>query len=73
VSEAARIIQTLAQLMDFILSLPSPKLFLGDTKFIAAPDGVTIRGKDATTREIKTIRATAGVTTRQEIRAFFSY
>lgn len=73
VSEATRIIQTLAQLMDFILSLPLPKLFLGDTKFIAALDGVTIRGRDAATREIKTLRVTTGATTRREICEFFSY
>jgi hypothetical protein len=52
-SEVPRIILSLAQLLDFLLALPYPRIFLGDTKFLVTPDAVTMRGRDAATREIK--------------------
>jgi hypothetical protein len=71
-AEVEGIIYALAQLLDFLMTLPFPRAFLEDTKFVVARDRVTMRGRDATTREIKTLHVRAG-TPRQEIREFFSY
>lgn len=71
--DVPRIANMLVTLMEFLLRLPLPKSFLAETKFIVAQDGVIMRGRDSSTREIKSLRVLAGVTTTSEVRAFFSY
>jgi len=72
-SEIGRIVDMLSRMLEFLILLPFPKAFLLETKLIVGRDGVTMRGRDATTKEIKTLRVTAGATTTREIRHFFSY
>jgi hypothetical protein len=72
-SEVLRVINILSRFLEFTLALPFPKLFLLETKVIAAQLDVIMRGRDAVTKEIKALRVRAGVTTAREIREFFSY
>jgi len=72
-SEVNHIIDVLSRLLDFLLRLPFPRAFLLESKFVATRDGVVMRGRDASTGEIKSLQVTAGLTTTREIREFFSY
>ena len=72
-SEVWRIIEVLSRLLTFLLTLPFPRAFLLETKIVAGRDGVLMRGRDASTKEVKAIRITPGVTTAGEIREAFSY
>ena len=72
-AEVLRVANVLATLLAFLIRLPFPKGFLAETKFIVAQGGVTMRGRDSATRQIKSLRVLAGVTTTREVRAFFHY
>jgi len=72
-ADIARIIDILSRALTFITWLPLPRAFLAETKFVAGRDGVTMRGRDADTHEIKSIHVVAGVTSTKEIRDFFSF
>ena len=67
------IVGLLAMLLDFVIIFPFPRGLLLDTKFIATQQGVTMRGRNAATKEIKTMRITPRRTTIHEIRLFFGY
>ena len=71
-SDAVTIANSLVRLLQFLLQFPYPRTFLGDTKFLVASDAVTMRGRHAQTREIKTIRVTA-TTTMWDVWQFFGY
>jgi predicted nuclease of predicted toxin-antitoxin system len=66
------IANSLVGLLQFLFQLPFPRTFLSDTKFLVAHDAVTMRGRHAQTREIKTLRVT-GTTTIWDVRQFFGY
>jgi hypothetical protein len=72
-AEVLRIVDVLSRLLEFVLALPFPKAFLMETKFLATRDSVIMRGRDTRTKEIKTLYVTAGKTSSQKIRKFFSY
>jgi len=72
-ADVARIVDILSRALTFITWLPLPRAFLAETKFVAGRDGVTMRGRDADTNEIKSIYVVAGVTSTKEIRDFFSF
>ena len=67
------IVGLLAMLLDFVIIFPFPRGLLLDTKFIATQQGVTMQGRNAATKEIKTMRITPRRTTIHEIRLFFGY
>jgi predicted nuclease of predicted toxin-antitoxin system len=72
-ADVKSIVDILSRVLEFVVSLPFPKGFLTETKFTAGKDSVVIRGRDASTKEIKTMYVTPGVTKMGEIREFFSY
>jgi len=72
-SNVRQIIDVPARLLAFLLMLPLPNAFLTETKFIGTRHGATIRGRDASTREIKCLRVRAGQTTTRDVRQFFSF
>jgi predicted nuclease of predicted toxin-antitoxin system len=72
-AEVDAIVDILSRVLRFLVSLPFPKSFLLETKFIAGRDNVVIRGRNASTKEVKAISVTAGATTIQEIREFFNF
>jgi hypothetical protein len=61
-TETTRIVDSLLVLMSFLVLFPFPKYFMGDTKFQVSPQGCIVRGRDAKTREIKTITIFPGDT-----------
>jgi predicted nuclease of predicted toxin-antitoxin system len=71
--DADRIRHTLERLLDFISAMPLPKTFMGDSKFVASGEGCVMRGRDAKTREIKSLEVVAGRTLLREVREFFNY
>jgi predicted nuclease of predicted toxin-antitoxin system len=71
--DVARIIDILGRALTFVTWLPLPRAFLAETNLWPAVDGVTMRGPDSETHEIKSLHAIAGVTLTREIREFFSF
>ena len=61
-NDAAKIKDCLDLLIDFVLHLPQPKNFLGDSKFQVSEKGCIIRGRDYLTGEIKTYTVIPGDT-----------
>jgi predicted nuclease of predicted toxin-antitoxin system len=72
-ADVARIVDILGRALIFVTGLPLPRAFLTETKFVAGRDGVMMRGRDASTKEIKTLHVVAGATLKREIREFFSF
>lgn len=72
-SEVSQIIDILTRILTFLMRIPLPRSFLLETKFLAGRDNVVMRGRDATTKEIKSLQVKAGVTTVREIREFFDF
>jgi predicted nuclease of predicted toxin-antitoxin system len=70
VQEATRV---LASLLDFILRTPFPRSFLMESKFVISREGCVMRGRDARTKEVKSLQIVAGKTKMHEVRAHFSY
>ncbi len=68
-----KIERVLANLLDFVLRTPFPKAFMTESKFIASAEGCVLRGRNAQTKEIKSMHIIAGQTKMGEVRAFFSY
>ncbi len=57
-------------LLSFLINLPLPKYFIGDTKFQVSEERCIIKGKDAQTGEVKTRTVVAGDTTFDVAKAF---
>jgi predicted nuclease of predicted toxin-antitoxin system len=72
-SEVQRVIRSLVAFLDFALQLPFPKAFIAESKFILSPEGYVMRGRDAQTKEVKSLRTVAGQTKTSEVREYFSY
>lgn len=68
-----RTIRVLANLLEFVLRTPFPKAFLLESKFTASGEGCVMQGRDAETKEIKSLHVVAGQTTMREVREHFSY
>jgi hypothetical protein len=66
-------IGTLSALFDFVLATPFPKSFLTESKFVASGEGCVMRGRDAKTKQIKSLQIEAGKTRMAEVRDCFSY
>jgi predicted nuclease of predicted toxin-antitoxin system len=61
-NQTSRIMRCLITLTNFLSVVPLPKSFMGDSKFQVSLEGCVMRGRDAKTREIKTITITPGDT-----------
>jgi hypothetical protein len=72
-SDHVQIIANLTSLLEFVSQIPFPKLFMAESKFILSRDGAVMRGRDAETREIKSLHIKAGVTTDRQVSEFFGY
>ena len=72
-SNVQRAERVLSRLLEFVLLTPLPKAFLLESKFIASGEGCVMRGRDAKTKEIKSLQIVAGQTTMAEVRRHFSY
>ena len=64
--------QCINRLLNFLSFFPLPKSFVGDTKFLVSPHACTIRGKDAKTRQLKTMKIVPGDTVTK-VREEFNY
>ncbi len=64
-NDSADILKTLKVLLDFLTSFPLPRAFIGDSKIEVGPDGCIIKGRDALSREIKTMKVKPGDTIDQ--------
>jgi predicted nuclease of predicted toxin-antitoxin system len=72
-NNANRSIAILSALLDFVLVTPFPKSFLLESKFIMSGEGCVIRGRDAETKEVKSLHIEAGKTRMSDVRSHFSY
>jgi predicted nuclease of predicted toxin-antitoxin system len=72
-SEVRQIIDILGRILTFLMSIPLPRSFLLETKFIAGRDNVQMRGRNAATKEIRSLQVRVGVTTIREICEFFDF
>jgi predicted nuclease of predicted toxin-antitoxin system len=68
-----RSIGVLSNLLDFILVTPFPKSFMLESKFVISGEGCVMRGRDAKTKEVKSLQIEAGKTRLMEVRRHFSY
>jgi predicted nuclease of predicted toxin-antitoxin system len=66
-------IGVLSALFDFILATPFPKSFLLESKFVTSGEGCIMRGRDAKTKEVKSLQIEAGRTRMSDVRSHFSY
>jgi predicted nuclease of predicted toxin-antitoxin system len=65
--------RVLSNLLEFVLTTPFPKGLLRETKFIASGEGCVMRGRDAETKEVKSLHIVAGQTRLSDVRRHFSY
>lgn len=72
-NDLAKIKYCLDILITFVLRLPRPKSFLGDSKFQVSEKGCIIRGRDAETGDIKTYTVIPGDTLLSEVAEAFNY
>jgi predicted nuclease of predicted toxin-antitoxin system len=72
-SHVRRIVNVLSNVLHFILQARFPKAFLLESKFIASGEGCVMRGRDAQTKEIKSMHIVAGQTRLSEVWEYFSY
>jgi predicted nuclease of predicted toxin-antitoxin system len=71
-NQTSRIARSLSMLASFLALVPFPKAFIGDSKFQVSLEGCVMRGRDAKTREIKTLTITLGHTL-SEVAQHFHY
>ena len=71
-NDPVTILAALQQLVDFLSHFPFPRSFMGDTKFEVTSSGCLIRGRDAITREIKSVTVRPGDST-SKVREAFGY
>lgn len=58
--------------LDFVTGMPFPPDFIGDSKLQVSNEGVVMRGRDAETRQIKTMTLAQG-TTAEDVMEHFNY
>jgi hypothetical protein len=63
----------LEAVLSFVAEIPFPNDFAGDSKFKVSNEGAVMRGRDATTRRIKTMRLIPGQTTDQDVAQYFGF
>jgi predicted nuclease of predicted toxin-antitoxin system len=61
----------LEAILSFLTAIPFPNDVAGDSKFKVSNEGAVMRGRDAHTREIKTIRLIPGETTTLDVAKHF--
>ena len=64
------ILNNLAILISFLSNIPFPRFFMGDTKFQVSKEGCIIRGRDSSTREIKSLPISKGTSAREVMKEF---
>jgi predicted nuclease of predicted toxin-antitoxin system len=69
-NDAVTILTNLRQLLDFLSLFSFPRSFIGDTKFEVTSSGCLIRGRDAVTREIKSVTIRPGDSVSKVRKAF---
>ncbi|MGD0799172.1 MAG: DUF5615 family PIN-like protein [Acidobacteriaceae bacterium] len=69
-NQATKIVQCLLAFTEFLTFVPFPKGFLFDSKFQVSLQGCLARGRDVTTREIKTIVIAPGDQVGKVLRQF---
>ena len=72
-SNVQRAEQILSNLLEFVLTTPFPKGLLRESKFVASGEGCVMRGRDAETKEVKSLHIIAGQTRLSDVREHFSY
>ncbi len=72
-NDLAKIKYCLDVLVTFVLHLPRPKSFLGDSKFQVSEKGCIMRARDYETGEIKTFSIVRGETLLGEVADAFNY
>lgn len=72
-NNVSRSIGVLSTLLDFVLATPFPKSFMLESKFVASGEGCVLRGRDAETKEVKSMHIEAGKTRMSDVRSHFSY
>ncbi len=72
-SNAQRAERVLSSLLEFVLTSPFPKGLLRESKFVASGEGCVMRGRDAETKEVKSMHIIAGQTRLGDVREHFSY
>jgi Domain of unknown function (DUF5615) len=72
-ADIRQIVDILSGLLSLLTSLPLPKVFASEAKFVAGRDTVLMRGRDLETKEIKEMQVVVGRTEIGEILAFFSF
>jgi predicted nuclease of predicted toxin-antitoxin system len=63
----------LVVILSFISDMPFPNDFAGDSKFKVSNEGAVMRGRDARTRAIKTMRLLPGQTTDVDVAKYFGF
>jgi hypothetical protein len=71
-NDSVTILANLRALIEFLSFFPLPKQFIGDSKFEVSSKGCMIRGRDASTREIKTVYVRVGESS-YKVRKKFSW
>ncbi len=61
----------LGALLDFLSGIPFPTSITADSKFKVSNDGAVMRGRDASTKEIKTLRLVPGETSDADVLKHF--
>ncbi len=69
-NQVTKIKNCLSIVASFLSLFPKPKMFMGDSKFQVSAEGCVMRGRDARTREIKTITISPGDTPKKVADAF---
>ncbi len=69
-TDIKKITISLLTFLDFMVDFPRPRVFIGDSKFKVSPEGVVMKGRDATTRAIKTMEISPGVSMLKVARYF---
>jgi len=69
-NDSETILGNLWTLIEFLTFFPLPKQFIGDSKFEVSSKGCMIRGRDALTRQIKTMNVREGESSNRVIKNF---
>jgi predicted nuclease of predicted toxin-antitoxin system len=71
-SDINRIHYLLNKILSFLYSIPRPRGFVGDTKFEVSSRGCLVRGRDAVTKEIKSMQI-HGSNTQFDLMKYFNW
>ncbi len=70
--DAQHIIRVLGNVLDFLHQTPLPKRLTTETKFVVSGEGCVMRGRDAKTKEVKSLHVAAGETKLGDVWSRFS-